>query len=1054
MKRSLQFGRMASRSLAGGSVRHMALNWRHGGTPSGVGVPRGNSSTRTPEQLLQDLRSEFQKQGIGGLSSLSANWFARADANVSKGLDKDEFRAGITQAGLTLSDTEAEKFFAYFDADNSGIVTYGEFARGLRGEMPEFSASLAFMHQYTGHFPTNQGRIRAARPSFDVTETQEWLESLEAVLKHWGRKRTRFLLYELMEEAGRLGVNIPQPVITPFINTIPSSTESEYPADLNLERRISNIIRWNAAVMVSDANKRGGGVGGHIGTFASICDVFEVGMNHFFRGKDFGGGRGDQIWFQGHAAPGAYSRAFIEGRLTVEQIMNFRREAAGKGVSSYPHPRLMPDFWENPTVSMGLGPLGSVYQARFFRYLHLRGLADTSKSRVWTFIGDGEMDEPESITAISVAGREKLNNLIMVVNCNYQRLDGPVRGNSKVIQEFEGTFRGAGFDVIKLIWGGKFNELIEADVDGKLLEALEQTPDGDCQRLHAKADGALVRKDIFEKHGLLDRVAHWSDIELLEAFQMPGGHDHKKIYSAFKQAEENSELGGRPTVILVKTLKGFSLQTFLGRNTVHQKKTMSDSDMKGFRDALGIPLADEQLKVPDAENIISLAKDSAEVKYIQQQRNKLGGFLPRRTPAKVSALVELPSHKDAYAIFDEGSKGREISTTMVFAQLLRKMMQSGEFGQRVTLMVTDESRTFGLDAFFPVFKIHAPFGQNYTPVDADQVMKYAEAPNGQILQEGISEGGAIMTWIASATSYASQQAPTLPFLIYYSMFGFQRVGDSIWQAADQRARGFLIGATYGRTTLNGEGLQHQDGHSLLIALTNPAVKGWDPAFGYEMGLILERGVQEMWGEDKDVIYYITAYNENMAMPAKPAGVDEGIIRGCYKFQDAKPAKNKVRLLGSGAIIKQALDAVDLLAEYGVGAEVWSVTSYGELQREAVASDRVTRLTGKVEKSWVSQCLGDGSVTVAVSDNMTAYPSLISPWVGGIYTVLGADGFGRSDTREALRRFHEIDSASVVVAALDSLATAGKISSDVPAKARTKFGLKPERPDICMDVYRE
>jgi len=1049
MEKSLRLGRMASRSLGVSSVRHMALNWRHGGTPSGVGIASGKAP-RTPEQLLQDLRNEFKKQGIGGLSSLSADWFARADDNVSRGLDKGEFTETMTKAGLNLSEAESDNFFTYFDADKSGIITYGEFAQGLRGEMPEFSASLAFMHQYTGHFPTNQKMIRAARPSFDITETQDWVESFEAVVSHWGKTRARFLLYELMEEAGRLGVQISQPVVTPMINTIPSSAQPAYPGDLDLEQRISNIVRWNAAVMVSDANKRGGGVGGHIGTFASICDVFEVGMNHFFRGKDFGGGRGDQIWFQGHAAPGAYSRAFIEGRLSVEQIMNFRREAEGKGVSSYPHPRLMPDFWENPTVSMGLGPLGSVYQARFFRYLHLRGLADTSKSRVWTFIGDGEMDEPESITAISVAGREKLNNLIMIVNCNYQRLDGPVRGNSKVVQEYEGTFRGAGFDVIKLTWGGKFNALIEADTDGKLIEALEQTPDGDCQRLHAKADGALVRKDIFEKHGLLDRVAHWSDMELLEAFQMPGGHDHKKIYAAMKQAETNAELGGRPTVILVKTLKGFSLQTFLGRNTVHQKKTMSDSDMKGFRDALGIPLSDEQLKVPDAENILSLPKNSPEVKYIEEKRAKLGGYLPTRTPAKVSALVELPGH-DAYAAFDEGTKGREISTTMAFSQLLRSMMKSGEFGQRVTLMVTDESRTFGLDAFFPVFKIHAPFGQNYTPVDADQVMKYAEAPNGQILQEGISEGGAIMTWIASATSYASQQAPTLPFLIYYSMFGFQRVGDSIWQAADQRARGFLIGATYGKTTLNGEGLQHQDGHSLLIALTNPAVKGWDPAFGYEMGAILEHGVKEMWGEDKDVIYYLTAYNENMAMPAKPAGVDEGIVRGCYKFQDAKPAKNKIRLLGSGAIMKQALDAVDLLAEYDVGAEVWSVTSYGELQREAVASDRVARLGGKVEKPWVSKCLGDGSVTVAVSDNMTAYPNLIAPWVGGAYTVLGADGFGRSDTREALRRFHEIDSTSVVVAALDSLASAGKISADVPAKARSKFGMKPERPDICMDA---
>eukprot|EP00440_Ansanella_granifera_P007758 gb/GFBE01008392.1/.p1 GENE.gb/GFBE01008392.1/~~gb/GFBE01008392.1/.p1 ORF type:complete len:1061 (+),score=316.68 gb/GFBE01008392.1/:1-3183(+) len=1030
------------------ATRGMALNWRYGGTPSGVGISSGGN--RSPEVLLSDLQDIFAKEGVTCLSSLSASWFARADANVSKGLDPDEFKETMGNVGLKLSESESKALFTHFDVDGSGIITYGEFAKGLRGNMPEFSASLAFMHQHTGHYPSNQEMVKAARPTFDVDETEEWKESLEAIVKHHGKTRARFLMHDLMDEAARLGVAIHQPVVTPMVNTIATSAEPAYPGDRPMEERISNIIRWNAAVMVSDANRRGGGVGGHIGTFASICDVFEVGMNHFFRGKEYGNGRGDSVWMQGHAAPGAYSRAFAEGRLTIDQLMNFRRESAGNGVSSYPHPRLMPHFWENPTVSMGLGPLGSVYQARFFRYLHLRGLADTSKSRVWTFVGDGEMDEPESITAISVAGRERLNNVIFIVNCNYQRLDGPVRGNSKVIQEYEGTFRGAGFDVIKLIWGGKFNELIEKDHDGKLIEALERLPDGDCQRLHAKADGALIRKDLFEKNGLLDRVAHWSDAELLEAFQIPGGHDHNKIYAAMAQAERNAEMGGRPTVILVKTLKGYSLQTFLGRNTVHQKKMMSDSDMQSYRDAMGIPLTDEQLKIPDAGNLFQLKEDSPEAQYIQSRRKDLGGYLPSRQPAKVSALVEIPGH-EVYGVFDEGTKGREVSTTMNFAQVLRNMMKAGEFGQRVTLMVTDESRTFGIDAFFPIFKIHAPFGQNYTPVDADQVMKYAEAPNGQILQEGISEGGAIMTWIASATSYASQQAPTLPFLIYYSMFGFQRVGDSIWQAADMRARGFLIGATYGRTTLNGEGLQHQDGHSLLIALTCPAVKGYDPAFGYEMGAILENGVKEMWGEDRDVIYYITAYNENMAMPAKPEGCDEGIIKGLYKFADAKPAEHTVRLIGSGAIMKQALDAVDMLAEFGVGAEIWSATSYGELHRDGVACDRLARLGGEAKKSWVEECLGDGSVTVAVSDNMTAYPKLIHPWVGGEYTVLGADGFGRSDTREALRRFFEVDKEHVVVAALDGLAKQGKISADVPKQAREKYGIVAERKDICMEI---
>mmetsp|Transcript_12473 Transcript_12473/g.20490 ORF Transcript_12473/g.20490 Transcript_12473/m.20490 type:complete len:1052 (+) Transcript_12473:23-3178(+) len=1028
-----------------------AARRHHPGLSKGCQVPlqsRFFSEMRAPDVMLKDLESIFAQQGVNSLASLSVDWFQKAEKNTGNALNMAEFRTTMESAGLKLTDAEADALFKHFDIDGGGTITYGEFSQTLAGSMPEFSASLAFMHQYNGHFPTAQSQIRAARPAFDMAETEEWLESLQAVVAKQGTTRARFLMHEIMEEASRLGVEIAQPSVTPMVNTIPTIAEGEYPGDRKMEMRISDIVRWNAAVMVSDANMRNKGVGGHIGTFASICDVVEVGMNHFFRGKDYGGGRGDSVWVQGHSAPGTYARAYLEGRLTINQMMNFRVEAAGNGLSSYPHPRLMPDFWENPTVSMGLGPLGAVYQARFFRYLHLRGLADTSKSRVWAFIGDGESDEPESVTAISVAGRERLNNLIFIVNCNYQRLDGPVRGNSKIIQEMEGNYRGAGFDVIKVIWGGKFNELIEADHDGRLIEALEKTCDGDCQRLHSKADGALVRKDIFEKHGLLDRVAHWSDAELLEAFQMPGGHDHKKIYAAMKQAELNAEMGGRPTVLLVKTLKGYSLQSFVGINMVHQKKNMSDADMKAYRTQLNIPLQDEQLKEHGADNLFVLGPDSPEVKYLTAQRQKLGGFLPLRKPAIVSALVDLPGH-EVYGAFDEGSKGRAISTTMTFAQTLRNMMKAGEFGSRITLMVTDESRTFGIDAFFPVFKIHAPFGQNYTPVDHDQVMKYSEAPNGQILQEGISEGGAIMTWIASATSYSSQQAPTLPFLIYYSMFGFQRVGDSIWQAADMRARGFLIGATYGRTTLNGEGLQHQDGHSMLIALTCPAVKAWDPAFGYEMGAILEHGVKEMWGEDKDLIYYLSAYNENFPMPAKPKGCDEGIIKGLYKFEDAKKAKHTVRIIGSGSIMKQAMDAVPLLAEYDVGVELWSATSYGELYREAVECDRVARLGGEKKTPWVSECLGDGSVTVAVSDNMKAYPMLISPWVGGDFQVLGADGFGRSDTREALRRFFEVDAESVVVAALGGLAKAGKIPATVPKEAQAKFGIAAEKHDVTM-----
>eukprot|EP00928_Gymnodinium_smaydae_P012121 TRINITY_DN1440_c0_g2_i1.p1 TRINITY_DN1440_c0_g2~~TRINITY_DN1440_c0_g2_i1.p1 ORF type:complete len:1039 (+),score=225.71 TRINITY_DN1440_c0_g2_i1:71-3187(+) len=1036
MKAARNMHRINSRAVRHASYVPM-IKFRHGAT-----------AERSVDQLLSELKNIFQKRGVPCLASVSQKWFARADVNASKSLDSKEFIGVFDDMGLALKENEGKALFEHFDTDGSGTITYGEFSVGLRGKMPDFSASLAYMHQYTGHYPTALSQVRATRPSFDQNETDDWRESLEAAVKHHGTTRARFLMHDLMDEANRLGVQVQQPSVTPMVNTIPSSMEPAYPGDLEMEIKVSNMVRWNAAVMVSDANRRAPGVGGHIGTFASICDIFECGMNHFFRGKDFGGGKGDSLYMQGHAAPGAYSRAFLEGRLSLEQIMNFRQESGGKGISSYPHPRLMPDFWENPTVSMGLGPLGAVYQARFFRYLHLRGLADTSNSRVWAFVGDGEMDEPETVTAISVAGRERLNNMIFIVNCNYQRLDGPVRGNSKVIQEFESLYRGCGFDVVKLIWGSKFNELIDADKDGRLIEALERVPDGDCQRLHAKADGALIRRDIFEKHGLADRVAHWSDEELLEAFQTPGGHDHKKIYAALSQATNNAEVGGRPTVILVKTLKGFSLQTFLGRNTVHQKKMMSEDDMIKFRDRLGIQLSNDQLKVPDSENFIHPGENSAEVKYMKKQRLQLGGYLPSRAPVKVSSLIEV-APPETYSIFDQGSGGREISTTMCFAQILRKMMQTGEFGKRITLMVTDESRTFGIDAFFPIFKIHAPFGQNYTPVDADQVMKYAEAPNGQILQEGISEGGAIMTWIASGSSYASQGAPTLPFLIYYSMFGFQRVGDSIWQAADMRCRGFLIGATYGRTTLNGEGLQHQDGHSLLIAHTNPAVKAWDPAFGYEMAEILKHGVDEMWAQDKDVMYYVTAYNGNFAQPARPADTS-GITKGLYKFKDAEPATHTVRLVGSGAIMAEVMAAEELLKEYGVGCEIWSATSYGELQREAVAYDRLQRLDYSSDRArpWVSQCLGDGSVTVACSDNMSSIPMMIDRWVGGDYVVLGADGFGRSDERHVLRRYFEVDKEHVTVAALSALARAGKIDVSVAEGAIEKFGIKVERPDVC------
>eukprot|EP00928_Gymnodinium_smaydae_P090594 TRINITY_DN7437_c0_g1_i1.p1 TRINITY_DN7437_c0_g1~~TRINITY_DN7437_c0_g1_i1.p1 ORF type:complete len:1095 (+),score=221.43 TRINITY_DN7437_c0_g1_i1:63-3287(+) len=1027
--------------------------------PHRVGAARSAAvvagGERSPVELVGQLRELLAKEGgVIGPQELANQWFARVDLDSSKSIDTDEFGSLMQSVGLPLSSSEKDALFGYFDKDGTGQISYSAFAGGLRGEMPEFAASLVFMDQYRGHYPTAMSSVRMHLPRFDVAETEDWIESLDAVIQTHGKRRARFLLQEIVDEAVRKGVRMPALITTPMCNTIPTSMEVEYPGDLDMEGRISNLVRWNAAVMVSDGNRRAPGVGGHIGTFASICDIWEVGMHHFFRGKGYGHGMGDQLYLQGHAAPGAYARAYLEGRLSLEKVMNFRQEVAGNGLSSYPHPRLMPDFWENPTVSMGIGPLQSVCQARFFRYLHLRGMADTAKSRVWCFIGDGEMDEPETIYAIARAGYERLNNLIMIVNCNYQRLDGPVRGNSKVIQEFEGLFRGAGFDCIKLVWGDAWNDLVDNDHDGRLVEVLERCPDGDCQRFAAKADGGLIRRELFEANGLEDRVAHMSDSELLSAFMLPGGHDKKKIYAAMKQASDNSESGGRPTVILAKTLKGFSLATFQGRNTVHQQKSLKTEEMMTFRDVLNIPLTDEQIKNPNGgEFFRNPGPDSAEVKYMTEHRTALGGFLPTRHVPKVSELINLPG-TETYQLFDKGNP-KAMSTTMAFAGLLRKLMKLPDFGKRCVPMVTDEARTFGMNSFFHEFKIHAPFGQHYTPVDHDILMKYSEAPDGQILQEGISEAGALCTWIATGTSYASQGCPMMPFFIYYSMFGFQRVGDFIWQGADARARGFLLGATAGRTTLNGEGLQHQDGHSLLIALSNPAVKAWDPAFAYELAYIIEHGVNEMWGEDKDVIYYISLYNENHPMPALPEdpSVKEGILKGLYKFKAADSgAKHVVRLIGSGSIMQEVLAGAELLKDYGVACEIWSATNYGELHRGAVAADRYARLhpAEPVPSCWVRECLGgyDG-VTVACSDNMTAVPEMIKTHVGGDFTVLGADGFGRSDTREALRRFFEVDRQHVAVAALSALARRGELDASVVTEAMAKFEIKAERPDITV-----
>jgi len=1023
------------------------------GQSAGGSTAMGN---RSPEELMKELRVILSKDSVKSTQQLSNEWFDRADVDKSKAMDCQEFIELMSSVGLPLSADEGQKLFDTFPQKVQGTISYNEFVNAMRGDMPEFAASLAFMDQYTGHYPSHLADLRSSTPRFDVDETEEWIESLHAVVEHHGKTRARFLVHEVVDEAVRMGVKISPSVTTPMVNTIPTNMEPEYPGDLKIEGRISNLVRWNAAVMVSDGNRRAAGVGGHIGTFASICDMWEVGQNHIWRGKGYPGGMGDQVYIQGHAAPGAYARAYLEGRLTLEQVMNFRQEVGGKGLSSYPHPRLMPDFWENPTVSMGIGPLSAVTQARFFRYLHLRGLADTSSSRVWCFVGDGEMDEPESIYAIARAGYERLNNLVMIINCNYQRLDGPVRGNSKVIQEFEGLFRGAGFDCIKLIWGAEWDKLIEADFDGRLIEVLERCPDGDCQRYAAKQDGALVRAEIFVANGLEDRVAHLNDDELLSAFLQAGGHDKKKIFAAFTQAARNAEQGGRPTVILAKTLKGHSLATFQGRNTVHQQKTLKDDEMMTFRDVLNMPLTDEQIANPKGGEFFRIPDESSpERQYIKAQREALGGYYPLRTPAKTSALMTLPE-ASTYEMFDKGSP-KPMSTTMGFATLLRKLMKIPEFGKRVVPLVTDEARTFGLNSFFHEFKIHAPFGQHYTPVDHDILMKYSEAPDGQMLQEGISEAGALCSWIAAGTSYASQGCPMLPFFIYYSMFGFQRVGDFIWQAADARTRGFLLGATAGRTTLNGEGLQHQDGHSNLIALSNPAVVAWDPAFAFECSYIIEHGINEMWGKDKDVIYYISVYNENFPMPAPPSdpSFKENLLKGLYKFEDAEPSKkHKVRLIGSGAIMWQAMMAKEMLAEYDVGCEIWSATNIGELHREAVKCERSGRLNPDKPRPvpWVEECLGDfDGVTVFVSDNIIAYPQLIEKYMGsGEKTILGTDGFGRSDTREQLRRFFEIDKESVTVAALSGLSRQGKVSPEVVKEAMAKYEcISDERQDITL-----
>jgi len=887
-------------------------------------------------------------------------------------------------------------------------------------------------------------------PDIDPDETQEWLDSLDSIIDEGGRTRARFVMRKLLERARERQVGVPSLTATNYINTIPPESEPWFPGDEEVERRYRAFVRWNAAIMVHRAQRPGIGVGGHISSYASAATLYEVGFNHFFRGRDHAGG-GDQLYIQGHASPGVYARAFLEGRLSEDQLDGFRQEHShvvdGRPValSSYPHPRLMPDFWEFPTVSMGLGPMNAIYQAQFNRYLQNRGIKDTSQQHVWAFLGDGEMDEPESRGLLQVAANDELDNLTFVINCNLQRLDGPVRGNGKIIQELEATFRGAGWNVIKTIWGREWDPLLAADRDGALVNLMNTTPDGDYQTFRAN-DGAFIRKEFFGRDPRTRKmVSTMTDEDIWKLKR--GGHDYHKVYAAYKAAMDHT---GQPTVILAKTIKGYSLGTqFSGRNATHQMKKLTLADLKGLRDTLRIPISDETLEAdPYLPPYYHPGLDDPTIQYLLERRTKLGGPVPHRRVEH--APLKLPD-ASAYDVLKRGSGKQQIATTMAFVRLLRDMMRDKEFGRRVVPIIPDEARTFGMDSFFPTIKIYNPHGQNYTPVDAELMLAYKESTEGQILHVGINEGGSVAAFTAAGTSYATHGEPMIPIYVFYSMFGFQRTGDSIWAAADQMSRGFLIGATAGRTTLTGEGLQHADGHSPLLASTNPAVVSYDPAYGYEIAHIMQDGLRRMYGDQpENVIYYITVYNEPNVQPAEPESVDaEGILRGMYLLApgsgDGLPEDaRRVQLLASGVGVPWVLEAQELLRhDWGVVADVWSVTSWGELRRDGLASDEQAFLRPDEPEHvpYVTQRLKDApGPVVAVSDYMRAVQEQIAPWVPGDFAALGADGFGFSDTRAAARRYFHIDGPSVAVRALQMLAKRGEIDESVPREAAARYRL--------------
>ncbi|MBR7745548.1 pyruvate dehydrogenase (acetyl-transferring), homodimeric type [Undibacterium baiyunense] len=878
----------------------------------------------------------------------------------------------------------------------------------------------------------------------DVIETNEWLDALESVIDTEGPDRAHYLMERMMDLARRRGANIPFSSNTAYVNTIPADKGAHCPGNLEIEERLRSYMRWNAMAMVVKANRLDGDLGGHLSSFASLANMLGIGFNHFWHAPTADHG-GDLLYIQGHSSPGIYARAFLEGRLSEEQLLHFRREVDGKGLSSYPHPKLMPDFWQFPTVSMGLGPLMAIYQARFLKYLHARGIADTEKRKVWAFCGDGEMDEPESMGAIGMAGREKLNNLVIVVNCNLQRLDGPVRGNGKIIQELESDFRGAGWNVVKVIWGSGWDELLAKDKEGALRKIMMETVDGEYQNYKAK-DGAYVRSHFFGKDPrTLAMVAHMSDDDIWRLTR--GGHDPHKIYAAFKVAQESVD---QPTVILAKSIKGYGFgKAGEARNTAHNTKKLDDEAIKSVRDRFQLPIADEKLpEIP----FYKPADDTPEMKYLHERRAALGGYLPQRRQQADEQLV-VPPLSAFQAMLEPTAEGREISTTASYVRVLTSLLRDSSLGQRVVPIMVDESRTFGMEGLFRQIGIFSQVGQLYEPVDKDQVMYYREDKAGQILQEGINEAGGMSSWIAAATSYSTNNRVMIPFYTYYSMFGLQRIGDLAWAAADMRARGFLIGGTAGRTTLNGEGLQHEDGHSHVMASTIPNCVPYDPTFAHEVAVIIHDGLRRMVTNQEDVFYYITVMNENYAHPGLVAGQEEGIIKGLYSFKKSEAqTKHRVQLLGSGTILREVIAAADLLQnDWGIAADIWSAPSFTLLARDGQDAERWNMLhpTETPRVPYIAECLKDTAGPIVVStDYMRVYAEQVRAFIpkDRTYKVLGTDGFGRSDSRAKLREFFEVNRYFVTVAALKTLADEGAISASVVAQAIEKYGINPNKPN--------